>query len=254
MFELLPAIDLARRSRRPPPPGGLRPGDGLRRRSARRRARVRRRRGRPGSTSSTWMVRGRGSRASWSWWRRSSPKSVGAAPRRGRRGTADGRGRRRGARRPGAARVAVGTAILRDPAFAAALVARHGPDRIVASIDVRDGLALGEGWRAGRTGASRPRWRWPGSPCRASPSSRSRPIERDGLLEGPDLDLLRSLVALGRGRIIASGGVVIDRRPAPDPGRRMRRRDRGPRALRGPDRPRPRPSGRVGGRPAARRG
>jgi len=32
-------------------------------------------------------------------------------------------------------------------------------------------------------------------------------IDRDGLLEGPDLALLRSLVALGRGRIIASGGV-----------------------------------------------
>ena len=32
-------------------------------------------------------------------------------------------------------------------------------------------------------------------------------IDRDGLLGGPDLALLRSLVALGRGRIIASGGV-----------------------------------------------
>jgi phosphoribosylformimino-5-aminoimidazole carboxamide ribonucleotide (ProFAR) isomerase len=32
-------------------------------------------------------------------------------------------------------------------------------------------------------------------------------IERDGLLAGPDLGLLRSLVALGAGRIIASGGV-----------------------------------------------
>ena len=33
-------------------------------------------------------------------------------------------------------------------------------------------------------------------------------IERDGSLEGPDLALLRSLVALERGRIIASGGVA----------------------------------------------
>ena len=32
-------------------------------------------------------------------------------------------------------------------------------------------------------------------------------IERDGSLEGPDLVLLRSLVALARGRIIASGGI-----------------------------------------------
>jgi phosphoribosylformimino-5-aminoimidazole carboxamide ribotide isomerase len=32
-------------------------------------------------------------------------------------------------------------------------------------------------------------------------------IDRDGLLGGPDLDLLRGLVALGHGRIIASGGI-----------------------------------------------
>ena len=32
-------------------------------------------------------------------------------------------------------------------------------------------------------------------------------IDRDGLLGGPDLDLLRALVALGQGRIIASGGI-----------------------------------------------
>ena len=32
-------------------------------------------------------------------------------------------------------------------------------------------------------------------------------IDRDGLLEGPDLDLLERLVGLDRGRIIASGGI-----------------------------------------------
>ena len=32
-------------------------------------------------------------------------------------------------------------------------------------------------------------------------------IERDGRLEGPDLDLLERLVRAGRGRIIASGGI-----------------------------------------------
>ena len=33
-------------------------------------------------------------------------------------------------------------------------------------------------------------------------------IARDGLLEGPDLELLRSLVVLQTGRIIASGGIA----------------------------------------------
>ncbi len=64
---------------------------------------------------------------------------------------------RRGALwRSGAARVVVGTAALDDPGFAARLVARHGPERIVVALDVRDGLAVGDGladrraWRPGR--------------------------------------------------------------------------------------------------------
>ena len=111
-----------------------------------------------------------------------------------------------GALGTGCARVAVGTAALRDPAFASSIVARHGASRIVASIDVRDGLALGEGWR-------------PGSPGIAAGDAVTMlaaagvttfevtAIDRDGLLGGPDLALLRILVALDQGRIIASGGV-----------------------------------------------
>lgn len=106
----------------------------------------------------------------------------------------------------GAYRVAVGTAALRDPAFARRLVEAHGPSRIVASIDVRDGLALGEGWRDGAAG------------LRADDAVRAladvgvetfevTAIDRDGLLGGPDLDLLAALVALDRGGIVASGGV-----------------------------------------------
>ena len=111
-----------------------------------------------------------------------------------------------GALGTGAARAVIGTALLRDPDFAATLVARHGPDRLVASIDVRDGLALGEGWREGA----------PGLPAADAVSRLAAAgietfevtaIERDGLLEGPDLDLLRRLVGLERGRIIASGGI-----------------------------------------------
>ncbi len=111
-----------------------------------------------------------------------------------------------GALGTGASRAVVGTAALRDPSFAAELVARHGPDRIVVAIDVRDGLALGEGWRDGA----------PGLPAADAIELLARTgigtfevtaIDRDGLLEGPDLALLRDLVALERGRIIASGGV-----------------------------------------------
>jgi phosphoribosylformimino-5-aminoimidazole carboxamide ribotide isomerase len=112
-----------------------------------------------------------------------------------------------GALGTGVSRVAVGTAVLRDPAFAAEIVARHGSDRVVASIDVRDGLALGEGWRTGAPGL-------PAADAVAMLADAGitgfevTAIERDGLLEGPDLATLRRLVALGRGRIIASGGIA----------------------------------------------
>ncbi len=106
----------------------------------------------------------------------------------------------------GVHRVAVGTAALRDPAFAGRLVAVHGSDRIVASIDVRDGMALGEGWREGARGL-------PADDAVRALADQGittfevTAIDRDGLLGGPDLKLLATLVALGRGRIIASGGV-----------------------------------------------
>jgi phosphoribosylformimino-5-aminoimidazole carboxamide ribotide isomerase len=118
----------------------------------------------------------------------------------------------------GVARVAVGTAALRDPDFAARLVTRYGTERIVASIDVRDGLALGEGWRPGA----------PGMPAETAVERLAAAgvrtfevtaIERDGTFEGPDLALLGRLVALGQVDIIASGGVgtiqdVLDARDA----------------------------------------
>jgi phosphoribosylformimino-5-aminoimidazole carboxamide ribotide isomerase len=119
----------------------------------------------------------------------------------------------------GVARVAVGTAAIRDPGFARTLVARHGAERVAASIDVRDGLALGEGWRTGS----------PGVPVEEAVTRLAEAgvvtfevtaIERDGLMQGPDLRLLRSLVALGGGRIIASGGIstVDDLRAVRDAG------------------------------------
>ena len=107
----------------------------------------------------------------------------------------------------GAARIVVGTAALRDPDFAARLVGRHGPQRIVVALDVRDGLALGEGWREGAAGV-------PAVDALAALADAgvelfaATAIERDGLLGGPDLELLGRLVSAGRGRIIASGGVT----------------------------------------------
>jgi phosphoribosylformimino-5-aminoimidazole carboxamide ribotide isomerase len=107
----------------------------------------------------------------------------------------------------GAARAVVGTAALRDPGFAGRLVVTHGAAAIAAAIDVRDGLAVGHGWSPGAAGTDA-----------ADALGRLADvgvetfevtaIERDGLLEGPDLVLYERLMRLDRGAIIASGGIA----------------------------------------------
>jgi phosphoribosylformimino-5-aminoimidazole carboxamide ribotide isomerase len=106
----------------------------------------------------------------------------------------------------GAARAIVGTAALRDPDFVARLIARFGAERIAIALDVRDGLAVGQGWMPGASGV-------PVEEALAALADRGArtfivtAIERDGLLTGPNLELLGRMVALGRGEIVASAGV-----------------------------------------------
>jgi phosphoribosylformimino-5-aminoimidazole carboxamide ribotide isomerase len=106
----------------------------------------------------------------------------------------------------GCARIIVGTAALEDPAFVGGLVRRHGPGRIAVGLDVRDGLAVGEGWRPGAAGTpvldATTRITDEGVETLVVTA-----IHRDGRLEGPDLGLLEQMVGHGRGRIIASGGI-----------------------------------------------
>ncbi|HEX7474111.1 MAG TPA: 1-(5-phosphoribosyl)-5-[(5-phosphoribosylamino)methylideneamino] imidazole-4-carboxamide isomerase [Candidatus Limnocylindrales bacterium] len=107
----------------------------------------------------------------------------------------------------GASRVVIGTAALADTEFIRRLVASYGPDRIAVALDVRDGLAVGDGWLEGA----------PGRPVREALEELAAAgieqfvvtsIVRDGGLGGPDLDLLGRLVAAGGGAIVASGGIA----------------------------------------------
>lgn len=107
----------------------------------------------------------------------------------------------------GAARAVIGTTALDDPKFAGCLVRSHGASKIAVAIDVRAGLAVGHGWGIGAPGLKA-----------ANAIDRLADvgieifevtaIDRDGLLEGPEIELYERLVALDRGRIIASGGVT----------------------------------------------
>ena len=106
----------------------------------------------------------------------------------------------------GAARAVVGTAALRDPGFVGRLVARFGAERIAIALDVRGGLAVGQGWVPGAAGV-------PVEEALTTLADRGvrtfivTAIERDGLLGGPNLELLARMVGLGRGDVIASAGV-----------------------------------------------
>jgi phosphoribosylformimino-5-aminoimidazole carboxamide ribotide isomerase len=104
----------------------------------------------------------------------------------------------------GAARVVIGTAALRDPAFLDRALAEHG-DRIVVSVDARDGKVSLSGWTEtsdvdvvaavadlGKRGVCR-------FLCTA--------IEVDGTMEGPALGELSRIAAGTEAQVIASGGV-----------------------------------------------
>jgi len=106
----------------------------------------------------------------------------------------------------GAARAVLGTLALGNPALAAELIGRHGQDRIAVALDVRDGAAVGHGWVRGGSGvlvqAAMARLldagvRW----------FEVTSIARDGMLGGPDLEVLRGLAGDPRASIIASGGI-----------------------------------------------
>jgi phosphoribosylformimino-5-aminoimidazole carboxamide ribotide isomerase len=107
----------------------------------------------------------------------------------------------------GADRIVVGTAALTDPALVRRAIERHGPERIAVALDVRDGLAVGHGWVAGATGV-------PVADALTGLTGLGvttfvvTAIARDGLLGGPDLELLAACVAGTSSAVIASGGVT----------------------------------------------
>ncbi len=107
----------------------------------------------------------------------------------------------RAALRAGARRVVMGTAAVWNPA---ALEEVGELDRVVAALDIRAGRARGAGWLdEGRSVSETLAGLAEAGVVRLLVTG----IERDGAMQGPDLDLLAAVSALSGMAVIASGGV-----------------------------------------------
>jgi phosphoribosylformimino-5-aminoimidazole carboxamide ribotide isomerase len=107
----------------------------------------------------------------------------------------------------GADRVVLGTAFLKSPDLALRLVRRFGAERLVAAIDVRGDLAMGDAWLASSR-SGRPVEEVATELARAGVQTfEVTAIERDGGLQGPDLELVGRVLRLDLGDVVASAGV-----------------------------------------------
>jgi phosphoribosylformimino-5-aminoimidazole carboxamide ribotide isomerase len=105
----------------------------------------------------------------------------------------------------GAARVVLGTAAYSDQEFLDSVVEAWGV-RIVVAIDVRGGHVSVAGWE--KTTQMLPENVIERMQGRGVKQFVYTNVDRDGMLEGPDLDEVRRMSGVIRGRFIYSGGIA----------------------------------------------
>jgi phosphoribosylformimino-5-aminoimidazole carboxamide ribotide isomerase len=103
----------------------------------------------------------------------------------------------------GADRVVVGTAAW---ALLEELVAALG-ERLVVAIDVRDGVVRAHGWTKGSLAVDEAIRR---SVAAGVPRVLCTAIDRDGTMQGPDLDLVRRVAERSGLPVLAAGGIRSD--------------------------------------------
>jgi phosphoribosylformimino-5-aminoimidazole carboxamide ribotide isomerase len=104
----------------------------------------------------------------------------------------------------GAERVVVGTAAFSDIDFLDEVVARHGP-HVAVAVDVRGGHISTEGWtQTTELPAAEAIRRLTDRGVRAFVYTNA---DRDGAMEGPDLDDVAAIAQVVRGRFLYSGGI-----------------------------------------------
>ncbi len=103
----------------------------------------------------------------------------------------------------GCARVVMGTAAMENPDWVRRAIGEHG-DRIAVGLDVRGTRLAARGWTTDGGELDDALDRLEADGCQRYVVT---DIEKDGMLRGPNLDLLRRVCARTHKPVIASGGV-----------------------------------------------
>jgi phosphoribosyl isomerase A len=103
----------------------------------------------------------------------------------------------------GCARVVIGTAALENPDWVRSVIAEHG-ERVAVGLDVRGTRLSARGWTRDGGDLDEVLGRLESEGCRRYVVT---DIMKDGMLRGPNLDLLRRVCAGTARPVIASGGV-----------------------------------------------
>ncbi len=104
----------------------------------------------------------------------------------------------------GCRRVNVGTAALEDPEWTARAIAEHG-DRIAVGLDVRGTTLAARGWTRDGGDLWETLERLDSAGCARYVVT---DVDKDGMLRGPNVDLLRSVCERTDRPVVASGGVT----------------------------------------------
>ncbi len=107
--------------------------------------------------------------------------------------------------RVGVEHVVIGTAAMRDPEFLDAMLKEHGAERIVVSVDARDGKVSLAGWT--QTSDVEVADAVADLTARGVQRFLFTPIEVDGTLSGPGFEQLAKVAAATDASVIYSGGV-----------------------------------------------
>ncbi|HQR25927.1 MAG TPA: bifunctional 1-(5-phosphoribosyl)-5-((5-phosphoribosylamino)methylideneamino)imidazole-4-carboxamide isomerase/phosphoribosylanthranilate isomerase PriA [Nocardioides sp.] len=104
----------------------------------------------------------------------------------------------------GCRRVNLGTAALEEPEWCARAIAEHG-DRVAVGLDVRGRTLAARGWTREGGDLFEVLARLDGEGCARYVVT---DVAKDGMLQGPNLELLRSVCAATSRPVVASGGIT----------------------------------------------